>query len=105
MANNDVQIDKPICIEFDLLEVDGYCLGQIKGTTTSSTLRYTGKLLNTTGHHKLILESSNLIWTIDGNSFLNADVSNITKGIFEFVFNRTEGDASVKYKNFVIYPI
>lgn len=88
----------PICCEFDLLEVSGNISWYIMGDSFVSH----GFSANATGHYKFIIDGEYVEKIKDGQ-YITPKYAKTMTGKHLIGFRATTG--SLKYANFVIYPI
>lgn len=94
----------PFTLEFDLINLDNYCLLQVTRQRENNTLLYTGRTLTTEGHYKFIVTTDKVMITIDETVLMEVSSEGL-RGYLEFVFDNTKGNSSITYKNLVVYSI
>ena len=100
-----IDIDVPYIVEFDIVELNGYVLFQAIGKDSTNTTRYYGRQI-VTGHIKVELQHDSVkMWADNVNIYNNASYDLPTTANLAFVFDKNQGNASLKYKNFKVYPI
>ena len=105
--NNKIEtpISNCYCIEFDVMNFNGYCIAQLDAKLASSSTQYIGYQLRENGHFKGIIDGESYKLYVNDTKIIDRSLSNVISTIFEFVFAKVQGEATVKYKNFIIYPI
>lgn len=93
------KFDSIICIEFDLLQADNTFLFAIMGQNNTSI----SCTLTQTGHYKIYYDGEKQYKYLDDELIETPSVRTLTPNCA--VGFRVNGTGTIKFKNFVIYPI
>ena len=102
--NNSVNIslNDGLCVEFDILALDNQG-GQIRFTVYDGSNRVT--LLSDTGHYKAVITDDIKIYKDNNPNPINTLDLNKSSGYVQLIFTNNTANASLKFKDYLIYPI
>ena len=91
--NNSIKtpISNSYCIEFDVVNFNGYCLAQLEGNLASSSIQFMGYQLKGDGHFKGIIDGESYKVYFNDTKVIDKSLSNVVSTIFEFVFTKVQG--------------
>ena len=98
--STNISISDDLCVEFDILALDNQG-GQIRFTIYDGNNRIT--VLSATGHYKAVITDDIKIYK--DNTLINTLELNKSLGSVQLIFTNSIANASMKFKDYMIYPI
>ena len=99
-ANNNATFSAPLCIEFDVVSFTETPSIRFSNNNTNSLY-----IINETSHYKIVFGENSINVIVNGVSKQHWIPTSILDLPFRVFFECSDANESVKYRDFVIYPI
>ena len=99
-ANNNATFSAPLCVEFEVVSFTETPVIRFRNNNANSPF-----MISETGHYKIVFDESSIDVIVNGVSKQHWIPVSILELPFAVFFECSDANESVKYRNFVIYPI